>query len=103
VLRRCKLVGRYTQHKDSERLPAGNCAQWYFADPALRSDGPTASIITFFSSGVRSRWPLLMPAEGGGASLDARGVCPVVHTESAKLTANGAIKLSLILAWLVRR
>jgi hypothetical protein len=74
---------------------AGNFAQWYFADPGLRSDSATASIITFFSSGVRSRWPILTPAEAGGVSLDARGVCPVVHSESAKPTANRAIKLKL--------
>jgi hypothetical protein len=74
---------------------AGNFAQWYFADPGLRSDSATASIITFFSSGVRSRWPILTPAEGDGVSLDARGGCPVVHPESAKPTANGAIKLKL--------
>ena len=74
---------------------AGNFAQWYFADPGLRSDCATASIITFFSSGVRSRWPILTPAEGGGASLDARGFCPAVHPESAKPTASGAIKLKL--------
>jgi len=75
---------------------AGKFAQWYFADPALRSDGATASIITFFSSGVRSRWPILTPAEGDGASLGARGICvPVAHPESAKPTASGVIKLTL--------
>jgi hypothetical protein len=61
----------------------------------LRSDSATASIITFFSSGVRSRWPILTSAEAGGVSLDARGVCPVVHSESARPTANRAIKLKL--------
>jgi hypothetical protein len=78
---------------------AGNFAQWYFADPALRSDPATASMITFLSSGVRSRWPILKPAVGGGASLDARGVCvavvPVTQPESAKPTASGAITLRL--------
>ena len=38
---------------------------------------------------------MLVPAEDGGASLDARGVCPVVHSESAKPVASGAIKLKL--------
>ena len=74
---------------------AGNFAQWYFADPGLRSDCATASIITFFSSGARSRWPIPTPAEGGGASPDAMGVCPVVHPESAKPTASVVIKLKL--------
>ena len=74
---------------------AGNFAQWYFADPGLRSDGATASMIIFFSSGVRSRWPMLAPAVGVGASLDARGVCrcPMAHPESAKPTASWAIML----------
>ena len=76
-------------------MSAGLLAPVEASNPALRSDGPTASIITFFSSGVRSRWPLLTSAEGGGASLDARGVCPVVHSESAKPAASGAIKLKL--------
>jgi hypothetical protein len=65
----------------------------------LRSDGATASMITFFSSGVRSRWPILAPAEGGGASLDARGVCVAVvlvaQPESAKPKASGAVMLKL--------
>ena len=78
---------------------AGNFAQWYFADPGLRSDGATSSMITFFSSGVRSRWPILTPAEGGGASLDARevrvDVVPVAQPESVKPTASGAIMLKL--------
>ena len=52
------------------------------------SAGATASIITCFSSGVRSRWPILAPTEG--ASL-----VPVVQPESAKPTASGAIKLKL--------
>jgi len=67
---------------------AGKFAQRYFADAGLRSAGATASIITCFSSGVRSRWPILTPAEGDGASL-----VPVVHPENAKPTASGVIKL----------
>ena len=63
---------------------AGKLAQWYFADPELRSAGATASIITCFSSEVRSRWP----ADGNGASP----VPVVVHAESAKPT-DRAIKL----------
>ena len=67
---------------------AGKVAQWYFADAGLRSVGATASIIICFSSGVRSRWPML--TEGDGASR-----VPVVHPESAKPMASGAIKLRL--------
>jgi hypothetical protein len=78
---------------------AGNFAQWYLADPGLRNDGPTASIITFFSSGVRSRWPTLPPAKGGGASLDAAGVGVAVglvaQPESAKPVASGTTTLKL--------
>jgi hypothetical protein len=84
---------------ESPVTTAGNFAQWYFADPGLRSDGATASMITFFSSGVRSRWPILAPAEGGCASLDARGVCVgvvlVAQPESAKPKASGAVMLKL--------
>jgi hypothetical protein len=69
---------------------AGKVAQWYFADAGLRSAGASASIITCFSSGVRSRWLMLTPREGDGASF-----VPLVHPESAKPTASGANKLKL--------
>jgi hypothetical protein len=75
---------------ESSVTTAGKFAQWYFADPGLRSAGATASIITCFSSGVRSRCPTLTPPESDGASL-----VPVVHPKSAKPTASGAIKLKL--------
>jgi hypothetical protein len=42
----------------------GNLAQWYFAAPASRSDGATASTMIFFSAGERSRCG---PAAAAGA------------------------------------
>jgi hypothetical protein len=47
--------------------------------------------LLLFRGEIASHWTILTPAEGDGASL-----VPVVHPESAKPTASGAIKLKLV-------
>src|SRR5262249_12178875 len=85
----CAVIHRLPIH-DSRKL-----AHRYFAAPALRSDGVTASTIAFFSCGVRSRCATLLGTTGGPLATSPLcvTVVPVAQLESAKPAASAAITL----------